>query len=53
MNITKLLKVLSWQDANKPLSVSEKARLAELDHDELDDELHRMAIEYNKERYGL
>lgn len=50
--IKKWDKILSWEVANYPLTMTEKHKLHELPLDEFETELHRMAERYQEERYG-
>lgn len=47
-NFQKYRKIQEWELANDSLSASEIARLSQLSHENLDDELHRMACERSK-----
>lgn len=47
--IKKLLKMMDWQDANRPLKVEEKAELMKLSDNEFEDELHQMALNFKND----
>lgn len=47
--IKKLLKMMDWQDANRPLKVEEKAELMKLSDNEFEDKLHQMALNFNND----
>ena len=50
MNPTqKLLKMMDWQDANRPLKVEEKDDLMKLSDNEFEDKLHRMALDFKND----
>lgn len=42
--INKLLALMDWQDANRPLKVEEKAELMKLTDVDFEEQLHQMAI---------
>ena len=42
--------ILDWEEANRPLQAFEKFRLMKLSSEELDDELHQLAIKYQGDR---
>ena len=44
--IKRLLKLMEWQDANRPLKVEEKAKLMKLPDNEFEDKLHQMALDF-------
>ena len=48
--IQKLLKMMDWQDANRPLKVEEKAELMKLSDIEFEEQLHQMAIDFKNDR---
>lgn len=43
--IQKLLKMMDWQDANRPLKVEEKAELMKLTDIDFEERLHQMAVD--------
>jgi len=43
--IQKLLKMMDWQDANRPLKVEEKADLMKLSDIDFEERLHQMAVD--------
>lgn len=47
--IQKLLKMMDWQDANRPLKVKEKAELMKLSDSEFEDKLHQMALDFKND----
>ena len=47
--IQKLLKMMDWQDANRPLKVEEKAELMKLSDIEFEEQLHQMAIDFKND----
>lgn len=47
--IKKLLKMMEWQDANRPLKVEEKAVLMKLSDSEFEDKLHQMALDFKND----
>ena len=50
MNPTqKLLKMMDWQDANRPLKVEEKDDLMKLSDNEFEDKLHQMALDFKND----
>lgn len=44
--IKRLLKLMDWQDANRPLKVEEKAELMKLPDNEFEEQLHQMAVNF-------
>ena len=47
--IQKLLKMMDWQDANRPLKVEEKAELMKLSDSEFEERLHQMAVNFKND----
>lgn len=47
--IQKLLALMDWQDANRPLKVEEKAELMKLSDIEFEDKLHQMALKFKND----
>lgn len=47
--IQKLLKMMDWQDANRPLKVEEKAELMKLSDSEFEERLHQMAVDFKND----
>ena len=47
--IQKLLRMMDWQDANRPLKVEEKAELMKLSDIEFEEQLHQMAIDFKND----
>ena len=47
--IQKLLKMMDWQDANRPLKVEEKAELMKLSDSEFEEQLHQMAVDFKND----
>lgn len=47
--IQKLLKMMDWQDANRPLKVKEKAELMKLSDIEFEKQLHQMAVDFKND----
>ena len=47
--IKKLLKMMDWQDANRPLKVEEKAKLMKLPDNEFEDKHHQMALDFKND----
>ena len=47
--IQKLLKMMDWQDANRPLKVEEKAELMELTDIDFEERLHQMAVDFRND----
>ena len=47
--ITKLLALMDWQDANRPLKVEEKAELMKLTDIDFEDKLHQMALKFKND----
>nr|DAJ28202.1 MAG TPA: hypothetical protein [Caudoviricetes sp.] len=47
--IQKLLKMMDWQDANRPLKVEEKAELMKLSDSEFEEWLHQMAVDFKND----
>ena len=47
--IKKLLKMMDWQDANRPLKVEEKGELMRLSDNEVEDKLHQMALNFKND----
>ena len=47
--IKKLLKMMDWQDANRPLKVEEKAELMKLSDNKFEDKLHQMALNFKND----
>ena len=47
--IKKLLKMMDWQDANRPLKVEEKAELMKLTDNEFEDKLYQMALNFKND----
>lgn len=47
--IKKILKMMDWQDANRPLKVEEKAELMKLSDNEFEDKLHQMALNFKND----
>jgi len=43
--------ILDWEDANHPLKSIEKFRLMKLSKEELEEELHKMAIKSQEDRF--
>lgn len=48
-SIQKLLKMMDWQDANRPLKVEEKAELMKLSDSEFEERLHQMAVDFKND----
>lgn len=47
--IQKLLKMMDWQDANRPLKVEEKAELMKLTDIDFEERLHQMAVNFRND----
>nr|DAN16445.1 MAG TPA: hypothetical protein [Caudoviricetes sp.] len=47
--IKKILKMMDWQDANRPLKVEEKAELMKLPDNEFEDKLYQMALDFKND----
>lgn len=47
--IKRLLTLMEWQDANRPLKVEEKARLMKLLDNEFENKLHQMALDFKND----
>lgn len=47
--IQKLLALMDWQDANRPLKIEEKAELMKLSDIELEERLHQMAVDFKND----
>ena len=47
--INKLLALMDWQDANRPLKVEEKAELMKLSDIEFEEQLHQMAVDFKND----
>lgn len=47
--IKKLLKLMDWQVANRPLKVEEKAELMTLSDSEFEERLHQMAVDFRND----
>lgn len=47
--INKLLALMDWQDANRPLKVEEKAELMKLTDIDFEDKLHQMALKFKND----
>ena len=47
--INKLLALMDWQDANRPLKVEEKAELMKLSDSEFEERLHQMAVDFKND----
>ena len=47
--IKKLLKMMDWQDANRPLKVEEKAKLVKSPDNEFENKLHQMALDFKND----
>lgn len=47
--IKKLLALMDWQDANRPLKVEEKAELMKLSDIEFEKRLHQMAVDFKND----
>lgn len=47
--IQKLLKMMDWQDANRPPKVEEKAELMKLSDSEFEEQLHQMAVDFKND----
>ena len=47
--IQKLLKMMDWQDANRPLKVEEKAELMKLADIDFEERLHQMAVDFRND----
>lgn len=47
--IQKLLKMMDWQDANRPLKVEEKADLMKLSDIDFEERLHQMAVDFRND----
>lgn len=47
--IQKLLKMMDWQDANRPLKIEEKAELMKLSDSEFEERLHQMAVDFKND----
>lgn len=47
--IQKLLKMMDWQDANRPLKVEEKAELTKLSDSNFEEQLHQMALDFKND----
>ena len=47
--INKLLALMDWQDANRPLKVEEKAELMKLTDVDFEEQLHQMAIDFKND----
>ena len=48
-HINKLLVLMDWQDANRPLKVEEKAELMKLSDIEFEEQLHQMAVDFKND----
>ena len=48
-HIQKLLALMDWQDANRPLKVEEKAELMKLPDNEFEEQLHQMAVDFKND----
>lgn len=49
--IKKFELILDWEDANHPLKSIEKFRLMKLSKKELEEELHKMAIKSQEDKF--
>lgn len=47
--IKRLLKLMDWQDANRPLKVEEKAELMKFSDIEFEEQLHQMAVDFKND----
>ena len=47
--INKLLVLMDWQDANRPLKVEEKAKLMKLSDIEFEKQLHQMSVNFKND----
>jgi hypothetical protein len=47
--IKRLLKLMDWQDANRPLKVEEKAKLMKLTDIDFEEQLHQMAVDFKND----
>ena len=47
--INKLLALMDWQDANRPLKVEEKAELMKLTDIDFEEQLHQMAVDFRND----
>ena len=47
--INKLLALMDWQDANRPLKVEEKAELMKLSDSDFKEQLHQMAVDFKND----
>ena len=47
--INKLLALMDWQDANRPLKVEEKAELMKLADIDFEERLHQMAVDFRND----
>ena len=47
--IQKVLKMMDWQDANRPLKVEEKSELMKLSDSEFEERLHQMAVDFKND----
>ncbi|WP_195563458.1 hypothetical protein [Streptococcus rubneri] len=47
--INKLLALMDWQDANRPLKVEEKAELMKLSDIDFEERLHQMAVDFKND----
>ena len=47
--INKLLALMDWQDANRPLKVEEKAELMKLTDIDFEERLHQMAVDFRND----
>lgn len=47
--INKLLALMDWQDANRPLKVEEKAELMKLTDIDFEEQLHQMAVDFKND----
>lgn len=47
--INKLLALMDWQDANRPLKVEEKAELMKLSDSDFEEQLHQMAVDFKND----
>lgn len=47
--INKLLALMDWQDANRPLKVEEKAEMMKLTDIDFEERLHQMAMDFRND----
>lgn len=47
--INKLLALMDWQDANRPLKVEEKAELMKLADSDFEEQLYQMAVDFKND----